>query len=159
MNSFEIFFFHCHVILYHCASIKAAFFNTQWLKYNISYLPLVSSAKRNFKGNRPSAKAASASQDLSIDKASQTINGKTAAADNDRRRCPVRCSSRCCGRWRPTAQLRTMQIPRPTPPCFLHLDLRRRPPRPPRPWSLPWPPPRQRHPAGGDEGGGGSKSA
>jgi hypothetical protein len=68
INSFEIFFFHCHVHLYHCASIMAAFLNTERLKYNISYLPLVSSAKRNFKSNRPSAEAASASQDISIDK-------------------------------------------------------------------------------------------
>ncbi len=61
MNYFDIFFFHSHVILYHCVSIIAAFLNTEWLKYNMSFLPLVSSAKRNFKSNRPSAKAASAS--------------------------------------------------------------------------------------------------
>ncbi len=43
-------------------------------------------------------------QDISIDKTSQIINGNTAAADNDLlvHHCPVRCSTRCCGRRRPT---------------------------------------------------------
>ncbi len=37
-DSFELFVWHCHVFLYHCASIIAAFLNTEWLEYNISYL-------------------------------------------------------------------------------------------------------------------------
>ncbi len=135
-----------------CFNKCCFFLNTEWLKYNIAYLPWVSSANRNFKSNRPSAKAASASQDISIDKASQTIDGNTAAADNDRRSCPVRCSASCCGRQRLTQQLQSQQQ---TPPCFLHLDLLRRQPRPPRPWPRPQPPPKQQHPAGGNEGRGG----
>ncbi len=32
VNSFDIFFFRHHTVPYHCASIIAAFFNTEWLK-------------------------------------------------------------------------------------------------------------------------------
>ncbi len=59
--------------------------NTGWLKYNISYLPLVSSAKCKFKSIKSddtAAKAATASQDMSINDASQTVDGNAAAADN-----------------------------------------------------------------------------
>ncbi len=55
----------------------AAFFNTEWLEYDTSYLPgpFVSSAKRKFNSIKPygaSAKAACASQDMSIHDASTT---------------------------------------------------------------------------------------
>ncbi len=41
INSFDIFFFHCRTISKHCASIIAAFLNTEWLNYDKSYLPFV----------------------------------------------------------------------------------------------------------------------
>ncbi len=71
---------------YHCASKIAAFFNTEWLKYtsNTSYLSSVSSTKRKFKSIKPDATSAkAASQHMSIDNASQTVNGNATAADND----------------------------------------------------------------------------
>jgi hypothetical protein len=165
INSFDLCFFHCHTIPYHCVSVIAAFSNTEWLKYNISHLPLVSSAKRKLKCIKPddaSAKVACASQHMSIDNASQTVDGNAAAADNDK--SPTqrpRLLQRPLLQPTPRPRLRTMQRQRPTPPRFLLLDLRRRPPRPPRPWPWPRQQPQPRHPAGGGEvgkGGGGEKA-
>jgi hypothetical protein len=41
INSFDIFFIHCSTNSKHCASIIAAFLNTEWLNYDKSYLPFV----------------------------------------------------------------------------------------------------------------------
>jgi hypothetical protein len=86
VNSFDIFFFRHHTVPYHCASIIAAFFLTQngWnRKYPISPQIVCKRQFRSIKPDDTSAKAASASQDMSINEVSQTVYGNTSAADYD----------------------------------------------------------------------------
>jgi hypothetical protein len=96
---------------------------------------------RSIKPDDTSAKAASASQDMSINDVSQTVNGNATAADNDNTITDATAPSAATPAAAADAAAAAAEgaAPRPTPPRFLLLDLRRRQPRQPRQWPRPRP--------------------